>query len=239
MESYFIYVNGKRQGPFTLHDLREKNITAHTPIWKDGMKTWTEAHKIKELDGIYETKPPPFVNSDKQHSDYDNRPTAFATATEKTGYSIGKFLGLGGLLILVIIITFFIVYKSQNAGPNSPLRPFAREKTPEELKAELRIKENQTPTSYINHEGTWRKNLLGETVLEGTLSNKATIANFKDIVLNVVWMSKTNTDLKSENFVVYDFVRPGQSIKYKIKTYAPSAVANIRVGVASATPTSN
>ena len=88
-----------------------------------------------------------------------------------------------------------------------------------ETKMKLEDKEKQNPTSFLSTDGTYRKNLMGEWVLEGSISNSATVATYKDVILKVNFYSKTNTYLGSENEAIYEYFPPGKSKKFKIKTY--------------------
>lgn len=56
---YFISIKGKKQGPFTLEELKNKNIFNSTLVWKEGMKEWQQAKEIDELKEITLTPPPP------------------------------------------------------------------------------------------------------------------------------------------------------------------------------------
>jgi len=56
----YFYTDGTTNyGPFTLEQLREKNITAATKIWYAGLSGWTPANEIQELAGILSSSPPP------------------------------------------------------------------------------------------------------------------------------------------------------------------------------------
>ena len=53
MEQYY-YTDGKeRYGPFTLDQLRERNISQETLIWKEGMPDWVVAKKVIELQSLF------------------------------------------------------------------------------------------------------------------------------------------------------------------------------------------
>lgn len=68
MTQYY-YTDGKeRYGPFSIDQLRERNITADTLVWKEGMSDWLPAKRVSELDallmpseGFSSLAPPPFV----------------------------------------------------------------------------------------------------------------------------------------------------------------------------------
>ena len=60
MNRYYILENGCKKGPFSLQELKNKNIRASTYIWMSGMNDWAEAKNIPELSGLLlETPPPP------------------------------------------------------------------------------------------------------------------------------------------------------------------------------------
>lgn len=116
--------------------------------------------------------------------------------------------------------------------PPSPIPP-----SQEELREQLILQEQQNPIQYLECDGTWRKNLLVEAVLEGTISNKATLATFKDVVVKVTWLSKTDSKIDDREFTLYEFVGPGERKGYKIKTYAPTAADGHALDIISAVPT--
>ena len=78
--------------------------------------------------------------------------------------------------------------------------------------------EMREPTSFLKSEGTYRSNLIEEWVLEGTISSSATVAKYKDVVLLVNFYSKTKTLIGTERHPIYEYINPGRSINFKIKT---------------------
>jgi membrane protease subunit (stomatin/prohibitin family) len=60
--AYFLHVNGKQEGPYPLTKLQEKiaagDISAGTPIWRDGLAVWAIAGELPELRSLF---PPPFA----------------------------------------------------------------------------------------------------------------------------------------------------------------------------------
>lgn len=153
-------------------------------------------------------------------------------------------IGVGAVVVIVGTI-FFI--NSQNSyspsydsngssyssGSNSYEPP--REKTPEELRQELIEKEKQNPLDYLTVTYSLDyKVFSGKDVIKGTIYNSATMATFKDVTLRVSYSTGTDTELGSENFVVYKYVTANSSANFEIKTYSPSATKKIGVTVVSA-----
>jgi hypothetical protein len=56
---YFITDGVTNFGPFSLEQLKEKNITPSTRIWYAGLSGWTAASEIPELAGLISSFPPP------------------------------------------------------------------------------------------------------------------------------------------------------------------------------------
>lgn len=106
----------------------------------------------------------------------------------------------------------------------------------EEAKMTLEEKEKQNPTSFLLTDGTYRKALTGGWVLKGKISNTATIATFKDVVLEISFYSKTNTHLGTTQETVYEFFPAGQTKEFKLKTKAYKGTNAISWNIISATP---
>jgi len=54
MEQYY-YTDGKeRYGPFSLDQLRERNIGKETLVWKEGMPDWVAAKNLNDLQSLFE-----------------------------------------------------------------------------------------------------------------------------------------------------------------------------------------
>lgn len=59
MTTYYILERGHKEGPFSLQELRKKNIQSTTYIWTEGMDDWMEAKEIAELSDLLHETPPP------------------------------------------------------------------------------------------------------------------------------------------------------------------------------------
>ncbi len=113
--------------------------------------------------------------------------------------------------------------------------PEARPKTAAELRAELLQREQSAPQEYLQVQGTHHRNFINQLVLEGDITNQATLALFKDPVLLVTWYSQTQTELGTQQYPIYELVPPQGKTHYKLKTAAPNEVATISIGIAGAT----
>lgn len=57
--SYFIVVNRKQIGPFSLEELKSKPIKRDSLVWTEGLNEWTPLEQIPELAELLKTIPPP------------------------------------------------------------------------------------------------------------------------------------------------------------------------------------
>lgn len=62
MRLYYIAINQKQQGPFTIEELKKMNLPAQTLVWYKDLKNWIPISDFKELS---EDTPPPLP---KEHS---------------------------------------------------------------------------------------------------------------------------------------------------------------------------
>ncbi|RYF89785.1 MAG: hypothetical protein EOO03_05165, partial [Chitinophagaceae bacterium] len=56
--------------------------------------------------------------------------------------------------------------------------------------------EQQSPVQFLNVSGSDKKNLLGQTVVKGKISNKAKMVTYKDVDVKLSFYSKTGTLLQ-------------------------------------------
>ncbi len=124
-------------------------------------------------------------------------------------------------------------------------------KTPEQLRMELKKQEQEDPPKYLVAHGTMSENKVqskAETLfknaefktdgyyIEGTIKNSASVARFKDIVINVEFVSKTGTVIESKDFPFYEFYEPNSTLPFNIHAYPPVDTKNFRLKVKKATP---
>ncbi|MBF8962113.1 hypothetical protein I0P70_02545 [Pontibacter sp. FD36] len=135
---------------------------------------------------------------------------------------------------LLFLLTFSPVLLSSLSGCDSG---YSNSHTSyEEAKLTLEEQERMYPSNFLSTDGTHRKNLLGEWVMEGTVKSTASVATYKDVELAISYYSKTETLLGTERQTVYDYFRPGAKVKYKLKSYGIKGAKKIGVEVINALP---
>lgn len=58
-EQYYIIENNEQLGPFSIEELKQKEINNTTLVWKSGLVDWVVAGSLEELKFIFRVMPPP------------------------------------------------------------------------------------------------------------------------------------------------------------------------------------
>ena len=104
----------------------------------------------------------------------------------------------------------------------------------ENSKLSLEEVEQQSPLNFLTVTGNDKKNLLGQTVLKGKLTNKAKMVTYKDVDIKLFFYSKTGTLLQEDQEVIYEAVPPGATVNFKSKYFSPKGTDSISMKVVSA-----
>lgn len=104
----------------------------------------------------------------------------------------------------------------------------------EVTKKELLSKEQKDPTAFISISGHNKKNIIGQTVVRGTLTNKASVASFKDVEIKLTFYSKTKALLETDKETIFEILEPGESKDFKTKYFAPKGTDSVGLQVLGA-----
>ncbi|HEY8690583.1 MAG TPA: FxLYD domain-containing protein [Chitinophagaceae bacterium] len=133
---------------------------------------------------------------------------------------------------IAVIISASIILLSCN---NSNTQKAAKEKDSyEATKESLQDKEKKNPEIFLTVSGHDKHNLLGQTVVKGTITNKATVATYKDVDVKLDFYSKTGTLLETDKETVFEVIGPGQSKNFKTKYFAPKGTDSVALSVTAA-----
>jgi hypothetical protein len=123
-------------------------------------------------------------------------------------------------------------------------------KSPEELREELKQLEENAPLDYLTVEATMTPNIIQTQksglfknakfendgyFMDGVISNKATLAKYKDIVLNISYISKTGTVLEETKEILYEFYEPNSESAFFLHLYPPAETYEFNVYIKGAT----
>jgi hypothetical protein len=235
MKTWFIRLNHQSFGPYTIEELKTLPVAEDDYIWKKGLPDWVQAGSIPELRRLFTTTPvKPMETQNKMQSNASLRHQSMTSPTNSTAVkrnnSRQRLLWIS--IVLVLSLVTYLVYANKQS---TSVFPFSQ-KSPEQQRAELAQVEQQDPVKYISDRVGNRQNLIGQTVVEGTLTNSATAAVFKDVVLKVDFISKTNSVISSQKYTIYQVLNPGQTVSFKEKAFAGKDVNNVNVSILGASP---
>jgi hypothetical protein len=151
-------------------------------------------------------------------------------------------------LILVMLTIVFLAACNSKKEFHETETP----KTPEELKAELKMDEESNPIKYLEIDGKMHDSILKTreesffhnaefkkigTLINGTIKNKASVAKFKDAVMKVSYYSATNTEISSETHTMYQFYEPNSEKKFSVMIKKPEETKGFGIEIIKATAT--
>lgn len=125
------------------------------------------------------------------------------------------------------------------------------EKSPEELRAELKISEENSPLEYLScgqvrmtpqERQTRSAGLFHDAeyepdgaIFRGTIINNATLGRYKDAKIKIEFYSQTNTLIEEQSYVIYEYLEPQSTTSFSFKTESyPQAYDSFRVGLVEA-----
>ncbi|MEO6682519.1 MAG: FxLYD domain-containing protein [Ginsengibacter sp.] len=94
--------------------------------------------------------------------------------------------------------------------------------------------EQKSPTKFLTVTSQDKKNLLGQTVIKGKLTNTATVAVFKDVTIQLFFYSKTKALLETDTETIFERLEPGQTREFKTKYFAPKGTDSVGLKVMNA-----
>jgi len=210
--SYFLHNGINQLGPFTIDDLRKRGILSDTPVWKEGLKDWKKAGELDELAELFSQVPPTF----KAESFSSITQSKTVSSTEKLGYKLGRFLGLGGLLVIAAVIALYFY----NRPYSSPRSTYSFSLPPEDP-------EHSNPSQYLTASGFYHPNFWGDKmVLNGKVTNNATHTNYKDIRIKMNFFSQTKSIVSSQEYILYEYVPYSSTKEFNHRIVKPPAAAS-------------
>jgi hypothetical protein len=219
MKKYYLHNGTENIGPLDLDKLKAKAITKNTQVWCDGMEDWKSAGEVDELKSILSVVPPPIAKKD------EIKPEPIAS-NKKTHWFWRMTRVLAILIIVCIAIFAFVDYMNEKYSGSSY----------EESIMTIGEMEAADPSSYLNATGTYKPTFLGDQLkINGVIENKATVTNYKDVVIEVIFYSKTNSEIAREQYTIYDFFGPHSKKEFKLKVKNYSNVETIGWNVFNAT----
>ncbi len=98
----------------------------------------------------------------------------------------------------------------------------------------LEERETKNPLQFLTITSKDKHNLIGQTVIKGTINNNAKIAVYKDVLLELSFFSKTKVLLEKDKETIYELVAPGKAVDFKTKYFAPKGTDSVGIKILNA-----
>ena len=130
---------------------------------------------------------------------------------------------------LIIVVIFFTACNSNEKSAEEKVKDKY-----EQTKESMEQTEKKNPKRFLTVEGHDKRNLLGQTVIKGTITNNATVAKFKDVDVELTFFSKTGALLEKDHEVIYETIAAGSSTNFKTKYFAPKGTDSVAMKIVGA-----
>lgn len=229
MSKYYLHNGSENIGPFNLEELEIKQITTSTQVWCEGLEDWKNAGDVEELKCILQVQPPPFkkvvILPPILKTSIQENKNEITAETKNRSWS--KIIAKSIVLIILIVMAFGIIASYSSNNNNTP--------SYEESLMTIAEIEASAPIDYLNADGKYYKTFLGDQIkIDGQIQNKATVITYKDVIIEVVFYSKTNSEVGREQYTIYDFFAPNSKKDFKLKVKNYSNVETIGWDVSGA-----
>ncbi len=104
----------------------------------------------------------------------------------------------------------------------------------EEKKTSLKDMEYANPLQFLKIKGDFHGNLVNQTVIEGEITNNATLVSYKDIMVQIVFKDKEGSTIERQREKLEDVIKPNSTVEFKIKTGHVKGVEEVIVDIVSA-----
>ena len=133
---------------------------------------------------------------------------------------------------LSVISACLIILFSCNS--NNSKNAAAEKENYEVTKQALKEKEGKNPINFLSVTGSDKHNLFGQTVVKGNITNKASVAVYKDVDVQLNFYSKTGALLEADKETVFETIHPGESKNFKTKYFAPKGSDSVALKILGA-----
>jgi hypothetical protein len=134
--------------------------------------------------------------------------------------------------ILAIAALIMLSYSCINKENDSGYNPDQYEET----KMTLEEQERNSPLKFVDIDFKYRKNVWNTFVIQGTITNNATIATYKNPVIRFSFYSKTGRHLGNQDKIWDEYLAPGQSLEVEFREANMSNAKEVRANLINVKP---
>jgi hypothetical protein len=180
-----------------------------------------KASQLTELEEFISNYPPHFSGSAQAR-----RPEGSLRESQKTVSKVMSTVRLVAAAIVILVTVIYLVGQFTRASTNYSYQILTASTDPE----------HAYRSSYLSTGGTYRPNFWQtKEEISGTVTNKALHTNYKVVHIRVNFFSQTKNIIRTQDYVVYQYVPYGSTQSFTIKVIKPQATASCGWVVTGAT----
>jgi hypothetical protein len=127
-----------------------------------------------------------------------------------------------------ILLTSFIALAACNGADTKPDK-----ENYEKARESLEVKEKNSPLSFLVVSGSEKRNVLGKTVINGTVENKASVCSYKDVRVKMLYY-KQGVLVANHEQVLDKVVKANSSFNFKTRYFTPKGTDSVALSIMSA-----
>ncbi len=258
LRKYYLHDGDQQTGPFALEELEQTSLSSTTMVWYKGLDDWQEAATIEELLPIInhtvvphaleeDVLPPPFKGTRKPET--PDKVPAFRPVKGQTAAQVADDMprrhhksssGLLKILVAFVLLGLLgaTIYNVQKYRSNriSLDETVVEEPTYEEQVLSIEDQEKAAPRKFLKASGTYKEMVFtGKFKIDGTITNTATVAKFRKVIIEVSFYTSKNKYISAERFTIDDSFPAGSTKEFKLKLDPPKGAENCKWKAVGAT----
>jgi hypothetical protein len=215
MRKYFVHNGQQQAGPYTIEELRDKDLQPNIFIWFEGMDTWMQAGKIDELKHFFVSAPPAFTLTTPAYpappqKKNISRPDAIPKEKKKKS----PWFFIVPLIIVVAAIAFGLInYIKQKSEADSTF---------------------SDPQRDLNVVGNYSIGPFGQkTTLQGKIVNNSASRSYGQETIRISFFDKDGNYIADTYETVYNYISPGGSATFNFKVSNAQGTKSVGIGIYS------
>ncbi|HHG85179.1 MAG TPA: hypothetical protein ENJ82_10580 [Bacteroidetes bacterium] len=112
--------------------------------------------------------------------------------------------------------------------------PFGDPPDGDALEREQLLMEHARPEKFITVEFEDRRNILRETILEGTLRNEATLTTYNNFQMMIYFEDAEGSVLDSASQLIFETIMPKKEVTFRIKQKGPRKAKTVQLHLQNA-----
>lgn len=146
------------------------------------------------------------------------------------------------LVLSLAIGGYFLLFHKGSDSPKEPApetveatgKEVEKEKTRDEIEAEIRRKEAAAPAKFIKLDYSFKKKLLGGYEATGSVFNNATETYYKDTEVRMYFLDAAGDKLDSVSTIIFKEFGPGDRVPFEVQHDSPKGTQMVTLAVINA-----